>query len=235
VEALVRWPHPELGLLPPVKFLPVAEEAGLMGRLSGWVLTEALSQCARWRAIKPEMVVAVNISPTNLLDEGFVDLVRVLLEKNQLPAEALVIEITETSIITEFERSKQVIEALKDLGIAVSVDDFGAGFTSLAHLSSLAIRELKLDRTFITRLAGSDEARDLQLVRATVDLAHAMGLRVVAEGIEDGRTLELLSELGCDLAQGYFISVPKPASELIFRSTADLLDAATPLALRGAF
>jgi diguanylate cyclase (GGDEF)-like protein len=235
VEALVRWPHPQLGLLPPVKFLPVAEEAGLMGRLTSWVLTEALSQCARWRAIKPEMVVAVNISPTNLLDEGLVDLVRVLLEKNRLPAAALVIEITETSIITEFERSKQVIEALKDLGIAVSVDDFGAGFTSLAHLSSLAIRELKLDRTFITRLADSDEGRDLQLVRATVDLAHAMGLRVVAEGVEDGRTLELLSELGCDLAQGYFISVPKPASELIFRSTADLLDAATPLALRGAF
>jgi diguanylate cyclase (GGDEF)-like protein len=218
VEALVRWPHPRLGLVPPLKFLPLAEDADLMGRLTTWVLTEALEQCAAWRAAGRAMVVSVNISATNLLEAGFTDRVRDLLERHELPASALVLELTETSIITEFERSKVVIEELRDLGLVVSIDDFGTGFTSMAHLTSLAVRELKLDRTFITSLATAENGRDLQLVRATIDLGKALGLRVVAEGIEDSATLKLLSELGCDLAQGYLIGKPKPANELTFRS-----------------
>ncbi|MBV9839341.1 MAG: EAL domain-containing protein, partial [Solirubrobacterales bacterium] len=129
-----------------------------------------------------------------------------------------VLEITETSIITEFERTKHVVQQLHDLGVVVSIDDFGAGFTSLAHLSNLAVGELKLDRAFVTRLATGERTRDLELVRATVELGHALALRVVAEGIEDRETLELLSELGCDLAQGYFIAPPKPAEKLAFRA-----------------
>ena len=156
VEALVRWPHPRLGLVPPLKFLPVAEEAGLMGALTKWVLEQALEQCAAWRVAGRRMSVSVNVSATNLLDAGFTDLVRELLERHELPADALVLEITETSIITEFERSKLVIEKLRDLGLVVSIDDFGAGFTSLAYLSSLAVGELKLDRTFITPLATGE-------------------------------------------------------------------------------
>jgi EAL domain-containing protein (putative c-di-GMP-specific phosphodiesterase class I) len=154
-----------------------------------------------------------------LLDDGFTDLVRSLLREHQLSAEDLVIEITETSVIADFEHAKHVIDELRALGLVVSIDDFGAGFTSLAHLSNLAVRELKLDRQFISHL-GTDrqQDRDLQLVRATIELGHAMGLRVVAEGIEDAATLQVLSELGCDSAQGYFISRPKPAEELAFRS-----------------
>lgn len=220
VEALVRWPHPRLGLVPPLKFLPLAEDAGLMRALTKWVLGEALTQCAAWRSTGTHLAVSVNISTSNLLDEGFTELAMELLAQRGLPPEALVIEITETSIITDFNRSKQVIEGLKDLGIVVSIDDFGAGFTSLAYLSSLAVGELKLDRTFIADLGSEGNERDLELVRATIQLGHDMNLRVVAEGIEDVATLELLSELGCDLAQGYFISRPMPADKLAFRFSA---------------
>jgi EAL domain-containing protein (putative c-di-GMP-specific phosphodiesterase class I) len=222
VEALVRWQHPRLGLIPPLKFLPLAEEAGLMGALTTWVLSNALWQCAAWRASGCEISVAVNVSATNLIDPGFAELVGELLVSYNLPGDALVIELTETTVISDFERSKLVIDELRELGLIVSIDDFGAGFTSLAHLSSLAVRELKLDRVFITGLGtGEKRDRDLQLVQATIDLGHAMGLRVVAEGIEDRATLELLSELGCDIAQGYYISKPRPAEELSFRAHTD--------------
>jgi len=125
---------------------------------------------------------------------------------NSLPAAALVLEITETSIITDFERAKEIIAELSDFGVDVSVDDFGMGFTSLAYLGSLAVRELKLDRTFTTHVAQ----RDMQLVRSTIELGHALGLRVVAEGVEDPETLAVLTELGCDVGQGYFIGMPEP-------------------------
>jgi diguanylate cyclase (GGDEF)-like protein len=218
VEALIRWPHPRLGLVPPMKFIPLAEDAGLMKELTTWVLGEAMAQCAAWRSSGRMLAVSVNVTTTNLLEDGFTDLVIELLKKNGLPGEALVIEITETSIITDFARSKEVIEDLRDLDIVVSIDDFGAGFTSLAYLSSLAVGELKLDRTFISGLGGDGKERDLELVRATIQLGHDMRLRVVAEGIEDVATLDLLSELGCDLAQGYYISRPMPANKLAFMS-----------------
>jgi diguanylate cyclase (GGDEF)-like protein len=218
VEALLRWDHPQLGLVPPLKFLPLAEEAGLMRSITALVLEQALAQCSTWRQAGRYLAVSVNISATNLLDEGFADLVRHLLEKYRLPADALVLELTETSIISEFERSRLVIEELRSLGLVVSIDDFGAGFTSLAYLSNLAVGELKLDRTFIASLASRQSGRDFELVRSTIDLGHALGLRVVAEGIEDRETLDLLSAIGCDLAQGYFISRPKAAKDLAFHS-----------------
>jgi diguanylate cyclase (GGDEF)-like protein len=217
VEALIRWPHATLGLVPPMKFLPLAEDAGLMQELTHWVLTEALSQCAEWRDSGRNMIMSVNITTTNLLEDGFTELVTQLLTQHNLPGSALIIEITETSIITDFARSKAVIESLKEIGIVVSIDDFGAGFTSLAYLSSLAVGELKLDREFITGLSGDGKERDLELVRATIQLGHDMDLRVVAEGIEDVATLDLLSELDCDVAQGYFISRPMPAHKLSFQ------------------
>jgi diguanylate cyclase len=218
VEALLRWNHPQLGLVPPLKFLPLAEEAGLMRSITELVLEQALAQCSTWRHSGRYLAVSVNISASNLLDNGFADLVRRLLEKYRLPADALVLELTETSIISEFEKSRRVIEELRGLGLVVSIDDFGAGFTSLAYLSNLAVGELKLDRTFIASLAARQSGRDFELVRSTIDLGHALGLRVVAEGIEDRETLDLLSAIGCDLAQGYFISRPKAAKDLAFRS-----------------
>jgi diguanylate cyclase (GGDEF)-like protein len=220
VEALIRWPHATLGLIPPLKFLPLAEDAGLMQDLTHWVLTTALAQCAEWRDAGRDMMMSVNITTTNLLEDGFIDLVTNLLRQHDLPGSQLIIEITETSIISDFARSKAVIEALTAMGIVVSIDDFGAGFTSLAYLSSLAVGELKLDREFITGLSGDGKERDLELVRATIQLGHDMALRVVAEGIEDVATLDLLSELGCDVAQGYFISRPMPANKLSFQQPA---------------
>ena len=216
LEALIRWPHPRLGLVPPLKFIPLAEEAGLMQALTAWVLREALAQCAAWRGAGHDVAISVNISTSNLLDAGFTDLVRSLLGRFGLAPGALVLEMTETSIISDFERSKTVIEERRDMGLIVSIDDFGAGFTSLAYLSSLAVGELKLDRTFITSLGSGERTRDPELVRATIDLGHALGLRVVGEGVEDEATLDLLSDLGCDLAQGYCIGRPKPAEETVF-------------------
>jgi diguanylate cyclase (GGDEF)-like protein len=218
-EALVRWPHPKLGLVPPMKFIPMAEEAGLMWSLTTWVLNEALTQCAKWRSSGRELAVSVNVATGDLLEPEFLGLVKSLLDRHHLPGEAVVIEITETTIITDFLRSQAVILSLRDMGIVVSIDDFGAGFTSLAYLSSLAVGELKLDRTFITALNAKGNGREMELVRAIINLGHEMGLRVVAEGIEDVETLDLIGDLGCDLAQGYFISRPSPASRLSFQSS----------------
>jgi len=215
-EALLRWPHPKLGMIPPLEFLPLAEEVGLMDALTELVLDQALAQCATWRTLSPGLTVSVNVSATNLLDRGFIELVGARLTHHSLPAGALILEITETTVIREFERCKRVIAQLRDLGLAVSIDDFGAGFTSLAYLGSLAVSEIKLDRAFIAGLTAADRGR--QLVRATIDLGHALGLRVVAEGIEDRATLELLTSIGCDIGQGYFISRPKPAEDIAFQS-----------------
>jgi diguanylate cyclase (GGDEF)-like protein len=215
VEALLRWPHSRLGLVPPLDFLPLAEEAGLMPALTGIVLDKALAQCAAWHGAGRPLTMAVNISVTNLLDPGFIESVIELLARHHLPASSLILEITETTIIRDFGACKQVIAQLRDLGLGVSIDDFGAGFTSLAYLGRLAVDELKLDRTFIRGLGTGDKGRDLALVRATIELGHALEMRVVAEGIEDGDTLAVLAGLGCDVAQGYFISRPMPANDLV--------------------
>jgi diguanylate cyclase (GGDEF)-like protein len=214
VEALVRWIHPRLGYVPPLEFIALAEDAGLMGALTAVVLDEALFQCASWRSAGRQLNVSVNISASDLLNPDFPDLVARLLAGYGLGPEVLVLEMTETTAIADFERSQEAIQRLHDLGLVVSVDDFGAGFTSLAYLGSLAVKELKLDRSFISRLAESKHGRDLALVTATVELAHALGLRVVAEGVEDHECLSLLSGLSCDLVQGYVISKPKPADQL---------------------
>ena len=215
VEALVRWPHPRLGMIPPLEFLPLAEEAGLMGPLTRLVLEQALAQCAVWRAGGARLAVSVNISSSNLLDPGFIDLVRSALRRHRVPASALVLEITETTIIRDFEGCKDVIDELRNLAVAVSIDDFGSGFTSLAYLGGLAVSELKLDRTFIGGLTADGREQDVKLVRATVELGHALGLLVVAEGIETCAALEMLSLLGCDRAQGYFTGRPVPAHEVV--------------------
>ena len=220
VEALVRWSHPRLGFIPPVEFVALAEEAGLMRELTTLVLETALAQCAQWWTSGQSVAIAINISTTNLLDDSFVELVQWLLKRYRLPPRALVLEITETTAVSDFERCKEAIEKLRGLGLIVSVDDFGAGFTSLAYLSSLAVGELKLDRSFIHGLT-TEQGRDLTLIRSTIQLAHSLGLRVVAEGVEDEEVLGLLSGLGCDLAQGYVISRPKPATELALPADRD--------------
>jgi diguanylate cyclase len=215
VEALVRWRHRTLGLIPPVAFLPLAEEAGLMAGLTRWVLMDALSQCKAWQNEGHPVRVSVNISISDLLDPGLVDLVAAVISQHDLPRGAFVLEITENSIIEEFGRSKEAIAKLRELGVEVSIDDFGAGVTSLAYLSGLSFAELKLDRRFIAPLDDEHGARDVELVRATIALGHALGLRVIAEGVECSATLELLAELGCDLAQGD--SIQKPMHPALLR------------------
>lgn len=214
VEALVRWQHPEQGLIAPVKFLSLAQEAGLMDQLTRWVLSEALAQCARWRAHGHELRVSVNISTSDLIDPDFPHTVARLLAATNLDAHALLLEVTETSIIDDFPRAQHAVSRLAALGVQISIDDFGSGFTSLAYLSDLQVAELKLDRRFISPLSGNVRSRESELVRVLVELGHALGLQVVAEGIEDSTALELLHKLGCDLAQGYAVSRPAPAALL---------------------
>lgn len=222
VEALLRWLHPKLGLLPPAKFLPLAEEAGLMRQLTQFVLDEAISQCALWRDSGRTLTMSVNVSPVDLLAAGFVHMVLSGLERHGLAGSALVLEITENGVISDMVRARHVIEELEAHDVVVSIDDFGAGVTSLAYLSGLSVRELKLDRSFIAGLEAEDNERTIELVRSTIELGHSMGLQIVAEGVEDSSTLELLAEMGCDIAQGYCISRPKPALELAFRRTIEV-------------
>jgi diguanylate cyclase len=212
-EALVRWQHPTRGLVPPQRFLSLAAEAGLMDRLTRWVLATALDRCAQWQASGHALAVSVNVSVEDLLDPGFPAMVDKLLARSHLSPSSLMIEITETSVIDEFDRARDAIGRLSEIGVHVSIDDFGAGFTSLAYLSELPVAELKLDRRFIAPLAGGSGGRQAELVRAVVQLGHALGLRVVAEGVEDQPALELLGSLGCDLVQGYTIARPLPVAE----------------------
>jgi EAL domain-containing protein (putative c-di-GMP-specific phosphodiesterase class I) len=186
-----------------------------MQALTALVLEQAVTQCAAWHAAGRPLTVSVNISATNLLDPGFGDAVSAVLARHHLPPSALILEITETTIIRDFDVCKLVISQLRALGLGVSIDDFGAGFTSLAYLGSLAVSELKLDRSFLARLATGDKERNLALVRATIALGHKLGMRVVAEGIEESAALDLLASVGCDLAQGYFISQPMLAKDLV--------------------
>ena len=214
MEALVRWPHERLGLIAPLDFIPLAEDAGLMQSLTALVMERAVEQCAAWRAAGQELSVSVNVSATNLLDAGFSGFVMATLARYDVDPSSLILEITETTIIRDFELCKHVITQLRALGLGVSIDDFGAGVTSLAYLGSLAASELKLDRSFLSRLATGDTERNLALVRATIALGHKLNMRVVAEGIEDLDALNMLAAIGCDFAQGYYISQPMPARDL---------------------
>ncbi len=211
VEALVRWQHPTRGLLAPDAFLDLVEQSGLMPELTGRMLGLAVRQCAQWRLDGLEVGVSVNLSASCLLQEALPDHVARLLVTHGLPAGALTLELTENSLLEDPERCGANLLRLAQLGIALSVDDYGTGYCSLSYLRDLPVHELKLDRVFLTDL---DVVRNQAIVRSTVDLAHALGLRLVAEGVEDEASLELLRDLGCDLAQGYHLCRPRAANQL---------------------
>ncbi|MDP3714407.1 MAG: bifunctional diguanylate cyclase/phosphodiesterase [Mycobacteriales bacterium] len=212
VEVLVRWQHPERGLLLPDEFVPVAERTGLLRPLTATVLGEGVAACARWYAEGRVLGVAVNLSPRSLLDPDLVADVEALLRLHQVPAQLLTLEITEGSVISDLARTSGVLQQLADLGIRLSVDDFGTGYSSLSYLSRLPVHEVKVDKHFVTTMAH--DAHDAAIVRSVIDLGQNLGLRVVAEGVEDAGTLALLTELGCDLAQGYHLSRAMPLDEL---------------------
>ena len=212
VEALVRWLHPERGLLGPGAFVPLAEQTGVMGELTEHVLDAALRQVAEWYARGLDLTVAVNVSAATLLDEGWATDVASALVRHGVPASRLRIEITEDALMGDAERALRVVESLVTTGIAVSVDDFGTGYSSLGLLKHLPVDELKIDRTFIRDLL-TDEA-DAAIVQSVVDLGGRLGLRTVAEGVEDAETLDRIAEYGVTVAQGFHIARPLPADEL---------------------
>jgi EAL domain-containing protein (putative c-di-GMP-specific phosphodiesterase class I) len=216
VEALVRWQHPQRGLLAPDQFIPLAEQGGLIEPLTRWVLATARRQQAAWHAHGLELSVAVNLSMRSLHDPHLLETVREVLAAYPVPAGGLAgtleLELTESTLMADPERARMLLGGLRALGVRIAVDDFGTGYSSLAYLKRLPLDELKVDRCFVRDMATDD--RDRALVQATVDLAHTLDLRVVAEGVEDAASLDLLGKLGCDLVQGYYISRPLPAEEL---------------------
>ena len=205
-EALVRWQHPEHGLLGPMTFVPAAERTGLIRLLTLYVLDRSLAQCALWQAAGLDLTVAVNLSVRNLLDPGLVDDVREALTRHQLDASLLELEITETMAMVDPTRSVEVLGALDDLGVVLSVDDYGTGYGSLAYLQRLPVRRLKIDRSFVAGIL--DDPASAAIVRSTIDLAHHLGLSVVAEGVEDDETLLSLRDMRCYAAQGFGIGRP---------------------------
>ncbi len=212
VEALVRWQHPDRGLLYPDAFIELAEQTGLMKPLTMRVLDQAVAQCAEWRTDGLDLTVAVNVSPSNLVDLALPAQVTALLDRHGLPTDALELEVTEAILLQEREKTMAVLASLRSAGIAISIDDYGTGYSSLAYLAELPVTELKLDRGFISRMV--DDPRVAAIVHSTVDLAHALGLVLVAEGVEDADALALLADFHCDVAQGYHLSRPLPAERL---------------------
>ena len=208
VEALLRWQHPHQGLVKPQHFLPIAEQIGLMTPITSWVLVTALRQCKQWRDVGIRMPVSVNVSARAFQNPRLVERIQWALEQAGVDGDCLEIEITEDTLMADIDRGAQVLAQLNALGVAVAVDDFGTGYSSLSYLRRLPINTLKIDKSFLAEMAHS--SNDAMIVRSIIDLGHNLGFRVVAEGVEDERAWDLLSQLGCDAVQGYHISRPLP-------------------------
>jgi len=213
VEALVRWRHPKRGLLSPETFLPLAERSGLMKALTGEVLQMALRQCRTWQGAGIELAMAVNVSADDLLDLHFPDQVETLLTHRGVAASSLELEITEGTILADPERARAVLTRLHAMGVRLAVDDFGTGYSSLMYLKELPVDAVKIDRSFVRDMAIKSD--DEIIVRAIIDLARNLNLEAVAEGVEDEATWSRLGALGCDLAQGYYLSPPLAEKELV--------------------
>jgi diguanylate cyclase (GGDEF)-like protein len=212
VEALARWRHPELGLLGPAEFVPIAEQTGLIGPLTSHVLNEALAQVRRWRDQGLELSVAVNLSARSFLDAQLAAEIPPLLQRWGVEARLLELEITESMLMLDPGRAKATLDRLSAIGLSMSVDDFGTGYSSLANLKRLPVDGIKIDKSFVIDMAH--DASDAAIVRSTIDLAHNLGLKVVAEGVENMETWRQLRDHGCDLAQGFHVSRPLPGEEL---------------------
>lgn len=208
VEALVRWHHPEKGLIPPDAFISIAEKTGQMAALTRWVTTTAVRQYVAWREQGVDIKVAINISAENIKDKSYADFVIDLKEQFHIVDDAITLEVTEDAVVGDISTATEILCYLREHGFKLSIDDYGTGYSSLAQLKHLPVQELKVDRSFVQHLA--DDKSDKIIVLSTIELAHNMGLTVVAEGIEDETTLKWLAQQDCELAQGYFISRPLP-------------------------
>jgi diguanylate cyclase len=211
-EALIRWRHPERGLLLPADFIPVAEECGLLDSIGEWVLREACRQAKLWQrhADRP-LRIAVNLSPSQFRLGSLLEMVSSALVAAELEPRFLEVELTETAVMRNPEESIYILESLSRLGVLISVDDFGTGYSSMSYLRRFPIDKLKIDRSFVTEMTSRPE--DASIVRAMVSLAHSLNLKVVAEGVETGDQLALLQQLGCDQYQGFHFSAALPARE----------------------
>ena len=219
VEALARWTHPVRGPIPPLTFIPVAEEIGLIGAIGRWVLREACRQLAAWRLLAPELVLNVNLSALQLRDERLAGDVEQALLGYGLPGSALTLEITESMLLSGDEGTAARLRRLKALGLSIAVDDFGTGYSSLSYLKQFPVDALKIDKTFVDAVASSTE--DSALARTIVELGRGMRLDTIAEGIENGEQLEQLRLLDCQLGQGYHFSHPLDGAELTAYLAAD--------------
>jgi EAL domain-containing protein (putative c-di-GMP-specific phosphodiesterase class I) len=225
-EALIRWASPELGLVSPADFIPVAEETGLIVPIGQWALAEACRQGAIWqRAGCHSLKMAVNISARQLSDDGIVDFVRRTLRESGLPPDTLELELTETALMDHADDSLVRLRQLRDLGVTIAIDDFGTGYSSLSYLQKLPVAVVKIDRSFV-REVSDESGSTLPVIQAIVDLAHGMGLKVVGEGVETERQLQILRVMGCDVIQGYLTGRPAPANEIaacLFGGSPDLV------------
>jgi EAL domain-containing protein (putative c-di-GMP-specific phosphodiesterase class I) len=230
VEALVRWQHPTLGLVMPDDFIPLAEQSGLMPRVTDSLIDQAVAQKAAWDADGLRLVVAVNISVRDLLDHGFAERVSDALARHKIDPAGLILEITERRLLADLDRGAKVLAELVASGVHISLDDFGTGYSSLTLLKQLPVCELKIDQSFVSRI-GESEA-DATIVGSIVELAHALDLTVVAEGVETIDVLERLEALGCDQAQGWLVGMPMNAETARGWIAQHQLDAARPVVPR---
>ena len=212
VEALVRWQHPEHGLLPPMRFIPLIEQTALVGPLTLHVIEQALMQLVAWRSSGIDLELSVNLSARNLVEAELPGRIAALLEQHGVPAERLTVEITESAAVIDRGRAVAGLETLRASGVGVSIDDFGTGNASIEYLATLPASEIKIDRSFVTDIL--EDRRSEAIVRSTIELARNLELTVVAEGIESEAVMGHLAALGCEVGQGYFISRPLPADEL---------------------
>jgi diguanylate cyclase (GGDEF)-like protein len=211
-EALVRWTHPVHGRLAPDEFIPLAEQSGNISMITKWVLRRAIRDWTTWNAAGLDLSIAVNLSALDLFDAELPGLIRALLEEAQMSPSRLVLEITESAVMRDPAYALRTLSDLKNLGITLAIDDYGTGYSSLAHLKRLPVDELKIDKSFVLNL-GAEATDDIVIVRSTIELGHNMGLRVIAEGVESAEAWEILQNLGCDMAQGFFVSPPLPSEE----------------------
>ena len=213
VEALVRWNHPERGLIFPDMFIPFAEKTGHISKISYWMLCEAARYAALWQRQGLDMTLAVNLSARDLIDIELPNKLKEILAEHKLSANSLSLEITESSIMDDPARALDTIERIAKMGIQLSIDDFGTGYSSLAYLKRLPVNELKIDKSFVMNIEHDHD--DVTIVKSTIELGHNLGLKVVAEGIENKNAWNILNAMGCDYGQGYFMSKPMPASKLL--------------------
>lgn len=208
VECLVRWIHPVHGFIPPDEFIPLAEQTGNVCALTRWVVRTVVAQSRAWQEQGLALKTAINISALDLADPGFAGFIAAQLTQHGVPPSALIVEITESAVMADPELAMGQLQELCELGVKLSIDDYGTGYSSMAQLKRLPVHELKIDKSFVLDLLSNPD--DDIIVRSTIELGHNMGLKIVAEGVETEAILDRLDQLGCDIAQGYLLSKPLP-------------------------